>query len=554
MYFFTHSTIRYREMGTHIMNVEELSDIKGQKLLFFNVRSLFPRIHEMQMIFGNSNYICIGLSETWLMPLVKDSMIQINGFDTVRLDRSLNKRGGGVLLFVRSDVLQVPSIVLPSFSNPNIEALSIVLKRPYQKLLCVSVIYIPPTSNLSETFVHLDNLAERVTEHGMEWVIGGDFNINLLSSGDNRKKGFIKDFTTRNSLFQQIETATRVTLDSSSLLDHIYVNTPDKIKEAGVLSYSLSDHQATYIIIKKNLEKKIKTTFWCRNTKFYHITGIKTLLERCCWAEFLATDNPEIKWQIMLNHFIDSVNQIAPWTELRNVPEKEPWVTTEILKLIRDRDVAQQEFLDLKGSIDRETLRRKLLLFHELRNKAKREVMRAKRNYVRNTVNLLDTSSKKFWQELHKIAPIGKKAQDTSFNSTISLSNDNDELIRGDDASTVMNDFFISVGEDLASKITIDNQSYKNSMEVEPLLTMETWDRVSKAETLLLVQGLDIQKNSNIEQLNIILLKDCLLSSIDKLTQLFNSILLTNVYPDAWKLGTVVPLFKSGNRQKANNY
>lgn len=189
------------------MRAEELSDIKGQKLLFFNVRSIFPRIHEMQMMFGNSNFVCIGLSETWLTPLVKDSMIQINGFDIVRLDRSVNKRGGGVLLFVRSDISQVPSIVLPSFSNTNIEALSLVLKRPYQNLLCVSIIYIPPTANLTETFAHLDNLAERITEHGLEWVIGGDFNINLLSTGDNRKKGFIKGFATRNSLFQQIVAA-----------------------------------------------------------------------------------------------------------------------------------------------------------------------------------------------------------------------------------------------------------------------------------------------------------------------------------------------------------
>lgn len=70
------------------MNVDELSDIKGQKLLFLNIRSLFPRIHELQMMFENSNYVCIGLSETWLTPLVKNSMIKIKGFETVRLDRS----------------------------------------------------------------------------------------------------------------------------------------------------------------------------------------------------------------------------------------------------------------------------------------------------------------------------------------------------------------------------------------------------------------------------------------------------------------------------------
>lgn len=99
-----------------------------------------------------------------------------------------------------------------------------------------------------------------------------------------------------------------------------------------------------------------------------------------------------------------------------------------------------------------------------------------------------------------------------------------------------------------------DNKDYIASVGAEPNIVMETWDRISVAEMLLLVQGLNIHKSSNTDHLNATLLKDCLLCTKDIVTHLFNSILYTSKYPDSWKLGTVVPLFKSGNKLKVNNF
>lgn len=86
---------------------------------------------------------------------------------------------------------------------------------------------------------------------GLDWVMGGDFNVNLLSPGNNCKKKSIISFAMTNLLSQLINVATRVTPESRSLIDHIYVNSIDKINSAGVLSYALSDHQVTFINLKK---------------------------------------------------------------------------------------------------------------------------------------------------------------------------------------------------------------------------------------------------------------------------------------------------------------
>lgn len=506
------------------------------------------------MMFENSNYLCIGLTETWLTALIKDDMIKIKGYTVIRLDRCLKKRGGGILFFIRSDLVMEPSITLPSISTSNIEILNIVLRRPYQKSLCVSTVYIPPTVRIAEAIDCLDKVAKKITELGLDWVMGGDFNINLLTSGNSGKKKSINNFASRNSLVQLINSATRITTDTRSLIDHIYVNVPDKVTEAGILSYALSDHQATFIVINKNLPKKPKISFKCRNMKNYQAAFVRDLLGQYCWNDFYATEYPEHKWEIMLNHFTTCVNLLAPLIELENVPEKEPWVTPDLLRLIRERNQSQQEYLNLGDQCDRNALNAKIAKYHELRNKVQREVMKSKRSHVVNKVSLLDNSSKKFWKELHNIAPIGKKSMDNSSTSNIILSKDNEELIEENKVCEFMNDYFIAIGKDLASKITIDNSFYVKRIQDEPVINMEHWDRVNEAETLLLVQDLDANKNSNINELNSTISKDCLLGTIDKLTHLFNSILLTGYFPDSWKRGTVVPLFKCGNKQKVNNY
>lgn len=65
---------------------------------------------------------------------------------------------------------------------------------------------------------------------------------------------------------------------------------------------------------------------------------------------------------------------------------------------------------------------------------------------------------------------------------------------------------------------------------------------------------MDIHKSSNIEGLNSFLLKECLIVAISVVTHLFNCIIRSGDYPDSWKLGTIVPLFKGGNKLLVGNY
>lgn len=100
--------------------------------------------------------------------------------------------------------------------------MSIIIKRKHQKPLCVSGVYIPPKAKIDKSFDTLDNLCVYIASTGLEWIVGGDFNVDLLDKKNSKARKLSSQFVTRNSLTQVITLPTRRAGNKHSLLDHIY--------------------------------------------------------------------------------------------------------------------------------------------------------------------------------------------------------------------------------------------------------------------------------------------------------------------------------------------
>ena len=72
------------------------------KIMITNVRSLVPKIDEVQK-FLNRNYIFIAFTtKTWLRPAIVDSVIDIPGYTVLRKDR-ISDNHGGACLYLRNN-------------------------------------------------------------------------------------------------------------------------------------------------------------------------------------------------------------------------------------------------------------------------------------------------------------------------------------------------------------------------------------------------------------------------------------------------------------------
>ncbi|KAI4466573.1 hypothetical protein MML48_2g00000186 [Holotrichia oblita] len=112
----------------------------GICIAHLNVRSLLPKLADVQQVMNDLNVDVFCLTETWLTNAVDNSMVRIEGYNLYRRDRD-GRCGGGVAIDARSCF---KCFVIES--NPIIEQIWISI-RVKSMDLSVGCVYRPPNSS-----------------------------------------------------------------------------------------------------------------------------------------------------------------------------------------------------------------------------------------------------------------------------------------------------------------------------------------------------------------------------------------------------------------------
>ena len=104
-------------------------------------------------------------------------------------------------------------------------------------------------TNIVNSVDHFEKLIKVIHDENKEMYILGDLNCDMLKTDkdSNFPTKKIKTLYELYQLSQLIDEATRVTMTTSSLIDHIVTNTPEKISDSGVIHTGLSDHIVLYL-------------------------------------------------------------------------------------------------------------------------------------------------------------------------------------------------------------------------------------------------------------------------------------------------------------------
>ena len=87
-----------------------------------------------------------------------------------------------------------------------------------------------------------------IDNENKEMYILGDLNCDVMKA-DKDSNTPTKKIKSLYELYQ-LDKRTRVTMTTSSLIDHIVTNTPEKIFDAGVIHTGISDHSLVFAIRK----------------------------------------------------------------------------------------------------------------------------------------------------------------------------------------------------------------------------------------------------------------------------------------------------------------
>ena len=438
--------------------------------------------------------------------------------------------------------------------NSFLELLCIEIKPVRAAPFLVMAWYRPPNVTV-DTFDHLEECLQFLDSEDKEIILLGDTNCDILAKYSKAGHVNTNDLPSHSlhlleiyNLFgfhQLIESPSRETLTSATLIDHIATTNKSNIVTSGVHKTSLSDHYLIYCVRKfrgacKKHHKHIST----RQTKNFDQTKFVNDLLEVDWRGIVRnTDDIDVVVNNWTSTFSLILEKHAPIRN-RRVSEKFcPWLTNDFKEMCKARDRLKRQAIRSKS----ESL---MQSYRQLRNQVNKLNGELKREYFTHKIASCEGDLKKTWQTINNV--LNKKSKTTNI---ASLKIDGKHISTNAGIAESMNNFFCTIGETLSDKIAqTRNPLLENDYEVNPQKTRFKFHVIDKLQLGKVFGKFKTSKGSGTDGIASCFLKLALPVISESLCDIFNLSIATGCFPDSWKIARVAPIFKSGQPDDRSNY
>jgi len=495
------------------------------KIEHINAQSLLGHFEEIKMLVEERTIDILCISETWLHQEMDSNFINIPNFKVYRCDAG---RGGGVCIYVR-DTLKSNRISATAVSNTAVEDVWVTVQSNMLPSFIIGAVYRHPHAT-SESFEYIEKVFREMSLKQKPLFILGDLNDDLTKSNAKLAK-MIK----KNKFEQIIDKPTRITENTSSLLDLIITNRPDIIIHFDVIPCHVADHELITMTlnIKKTKRPPVIKTF--RDFKHYNPQSFCELIlsKESTLSNISLTDNVNDQVTILTEVIKSSIDALAPYVTRTVRRPPAPWINDDIQRAISDRNNAHQA---LKSNRNEAALQ---VDYKVKKKNVKLLIQRAKRNYFRNKFTEYKDNSNKTWKIVKTLVPHKKH-----------LTND---CIRPIQRTDHFNDFFSKIGK-LTYEQTIASKLQQNIDRARLTTNFFRPQPVNIETIILVIKHLRETNAVGADGIALRFIRDSLPATVHYLTVIINTSLVTGVFPSLWKHGIVTPIFKSGDIDDVNNY
>ena len=497
------------------------------KLAHINARSIPKHLHEISKIIHETDFDILGVCETFISANTPKSSFEIPGYNFLHVDRDMSCRGG-VGCYVRSEYPIKPVKLPNNLVQP--EMIFVEITVGVVKM-AVGVIYKSPLIPYSVFAAIHENIAY-VTSKYPHCIILGDCNIDHLKVESPPLKFFNTYFTEPFAFSQIIEEPTRITKNSSTLIDLILTSHPENAKTFGVVDTpGISDHCMifmAYTLKKPKFKAKMVTKRDFRN--FNEKLFMKDM-ERAPWGNILAVDDEDIdnKVTIFENIHTEIINKHAPFRTFRVTRPATPWLNDSIKKIMDDRDKYKNKFNTDKNPETEE-------IYKILRNNVCQAIRREKIKCFNTKINAKIKNSKQFHHALKNFG-IVESGCSNSADCNIDPNLLNAAFVKNNNAE---------IDEDLVSDEV--NEILKKS--IRPAFS---FTEVNEEQIIKMVRS--IKTNScGIDGISAFFLKLGINYSVYAFTNIINTSIIYKKFPTRWKDAVVKPLPKINQPATASDY
>ena len=294
-----------------------------------------------------------GICESFLNSSISDDFVNVKGFRMVRKDRSYSI-GGRLVLYIKENIEYKRRVDLEDNLCFTVETIWVELKLTCKPiLLCLA--YRPPKYNSTFTNQWIQSIEQCLVSAYSEnkpIVLMGDINVDLANDR-TYEKGFKNDWLdviTNFDVQQYVTEYTRVTENTASLIDHIYVSNDLKVVNCTVVKSGLSDHYIPFAVLNTKLTPPSDSMsgqhklISYRNYKNFDNVKLSNDLMVAKWHDVNLgiCDDISIAISSFVSESTSIVDKHIPLVQKRVKRIKQPgWITPELLKSFSLRDSAK---------------------------------------------------------------------------------------------------------------------------------------------------------------------------------------------------------------------
>ena len=529
----------------------QFKEVKSEgalSIIHFNSRSLYKNFKKIENYISQfTKFNVLAMSETWLGK-EKGYDVGMEGYELYTMDRTHSK-SGGVALYVDSSL---KCNLMPSMSTTVdgiMECLTVEIIVPDSKNIIITCIYRTPGSCIDTFNLKIDSMFTNI--NNKIHILTGDLNIDLLNPhGKAKIHDFINGMYSKGQ-FPIITKPSRITVDTATLIDHIYTNTIEGEITAGLLINDTTDHLPVFGIFQQLLKKNNNTQMHtqrltrCRTPE--SVAALKADLSTHSWEEVYATENPDQAYDAFLTTLLESYNKHCPLKlskPKKKVNQDNPWMTKGLENACKKKNTLYK--LYMKNRTKEAESR-----YKTYKNKLMSIIRHKKKDYYHNELEQHRCNTQATWKILNSIIKKGH----VSNNYPNHFIKDKVSINKTNEIANEFNNFFVNVGPTLANNIPEQSDSEGlNEIIIKQNPNSMFIKKVHEAEILEIVQQFKNKKSTDCTDIDMALVKEIINSIITPFTYICNQSFLNGVFPTGMKTSKVIPIFKNGDKHNFTNY
>ena len=496
------------------------------------------------------------ISEANLMDTLPDSDRYILGY-SLHLPSTMGKHNCSRIVCLVRDGIEVR--VHREWMNDDVAVVWISIKNGNKGRLYVGGVYrehqmlLKPKPNPTKT---LDAQLERWNKFLIGWkkatknknvVLIGDTNLDYLRwlTPDQHHEKMVqrpKDVFETAGHIQIIKGATRTWRGQvDSLVDHVWLDKPQRLISHHNELRGSSDHNLIYIILRTKDRHFDSQEIFRRSWKLFSAEKFKLKLSEIDWTPFWNTDNLDQKNTFFEENVGRVLQELAPLKNSQVRKNYKNWVDDDLKISMRERD-CQRETAKISDSQE------DWMLYRKMRNQCSKKLKKKKNDFM---TSIFDSFKEKNY--LKNIFRTSKELLGWSSPGQPSCLMDEGRLFKKpSEVADILRKFFENKIQKIMSKME------KNGRDPLEFLTraMNTWSerknlpvfnlrKISLLEAVNLIKGLGNSKSFGRDYLDAFSLK-CAVGIIAPLIrELVNSSISESTYIMKWKQARTIPILKS---------